>query len=347
MGVEYEDAKKMAEDLNNQPTGKDLDEMNFAMVKAMKSKPVKKRMLNKKVKVSDSEKKEFDKLDTDSKALESDKKSTDMTDDKMMNEIWANKGRVAESDDTDAKKRTDLEGAKKKIRKMTGMCMTSCPDNKSGMGFFHDKKSNICFKCKADCQKCSMYEGQCSTCAFGMYEVNDKSDLEVEDAEGKVSKISTKKCAKCHASCKRCSGPAEADCKGCPEGFQLDAKTKKCVKGTRCLPGTVQVDSADAECTNDDGTKCKECKACTDSNCHRCDDKLKCMQCKKGFTRSGAGACTKCSKGCLKCKDANTCLMCDKKFYLLENSKGGSSTKVMCVERCPVFYRAIGMKNVD
>lgn len=39
--------------------------------------------------------------------------------------------------------------------------------------------------------------------------------------------------------------------------------------------------------------------------------------------------------------------MCDKQYFLLENTKNtNSSAKVMCVSRCPVFYQAIGMKNV-
>jgi hypothetical protein len=39
--------------------------------------------------------------------------------------------------------------------------------------------------------------------------------------------------------------------------------------------------------------------------------------------------------------------MCDKKYYLLENAKNSnSSAKVMCVERCPTFYRAVAMKNL-
>lgn len=101
------------------------------------------------------------------------------------------------------------------------------------------------------------------------------------------------------------------------------------------------MDSADTECVEDDGTRCKECKACSDKNCHRCDATTSgaCKQCKKGFFRTSGGACTACSKGCLKCKDARTCLMCDKMYYLLENEKNSnSSAKVMCVKRCPVFY---------
>jgi hypothetical protein len=113
-----------------------------------------------------------------------------------------------------------------------------------------------------------------------MYEVDDQSDVEVEDDEGNVKKLSTKKCAKCHSSCKRCSGPKETECKGCAKGFQLSKATGKCVAGTRCQPGEVQVDSEDTECVEDDGTRCKTCKACTDKNCHRCDATLKCMQCK-------------------------------------------------------------------
>lgn len=39
--------------------------------------------------------------------------------------------------------------------------------------------------------------------------------------------------------------------------------------------------------------------------------------------------------------------MCDKKYYLLENAKNSnSSAKVMCVERCPVFYTPVGFKSL-
>jgi hypothetical protein len=227
------------------------------------------------------------------------------------------------------------------------MCQEKCPTNKEGMGFFHDKEANICYKCKSDCQKCGMFEGECSTCGWGMYEVTASSTTEVTDDDGNVQELTTKTCAKCHSSCKRCSGPAINQCKGCAKGFQLRNGT--CVTGTRCVSGEVQVDSADTECVEDDGTRCKECKACSDSNCHRCEDATagKCKQCKKGFTRSNSGNCVKCSKGCLKCKDADTCLACDRKYFLLENAKNSnSSAKVMCVERCPVFYTPVGFKDL-
>jgi hypothetical protein len=39
--------------------------------------------------------------------------------------------------------------------------------------------------------------------------------------------------------------------------------------------------------------------------------------------------------------------MCDKMYYLLENAKNSnSSAKVMCVKRCPVFYKPVDMKNI-
>lgn len=120
IGVEYEDAKRMSDEWDDQPSGKDLQKMNYAMVKAMKSaKPKGGRLLEEKkvkVKVSADEKTSFDKLDTDAKGGEKDKMSTDMSDDKMMNEIWSKRGRTEESDDSDDKKRTAMEGAKKKIR---------------------------------------------------------------------------------------------------------------------------------------------------------------------------------------------------------------------------------------
>jgi hypothetical protein len=39
--------------------------------------------------------------------------------------------------------------------------------------------------------------------------------------------------------------------------------------------------------------------------------------------------------------------MCDRKYFLLENAKNSnSSAKVMCVERCPVFYQPVPFKNL-
>jgi hypothetical protein len=344
MGVEYEDAKKLADRLDKPPTGSDLLKINFQMVRAMKTKPAS-RILAKVAPTAD-ETASLKAMETLG-ATESDKKSTDMTDDKAMNEIW-NSGGALEVSDDDAKGRKNAEGKQKKVRKMVGFCQKKCPDNMEGMGFFHEKVSNICYKCKSDCQKCGMFEGECSTCGWGMYEVESSTATEVEDDDGNIQEIKSKTCAKCHASCKRCSGPAVNQCKGCAKGFQLRNGT--CVSGGRCLPGEVQVDSADTECVEDDGTRCKECKACNDKNCHRCKTIAagQCMQCKKGFTRSSAGACIKCSKGCLKCKDAGTCLMCDKRYYLLENTKNSnSSAKVMCVERCPVFYSPVSFKNLE
>jgi len=52
-----------------------------------------------------------------------------------------------------------------------------------------------------------MFEGECSTCGWGMYEVAAAATTEVTDDEGNVKELTTKTCAKCHSSCKRCSGP--------------------------------------------------------------------------------------------------------------------------------------------
>jgi hypothetical protein len=346
MGVQYEDAVKMFDQVDKPPSGVELMDMNLKMVRAMKTAPAPVVRILAREAVTTEEKAEFDGIDAKGRE-ESDKKSTDMTDDKAMNEIWNKRGSGAFAE-TDQAGRQATEGEAKKVRKLVGMCLRECPANKQGMGFYHDKKMNICYKCKSDCQKCGQYEGECSTCGWGMYEEEASTETEVEDDDGNVVDVKVKTCKACHASCKRCSGPGESQCKGCSKGFQLRAG--KCVAGGRCKSGEVQVDSADAECVEDDGTKCKECKACSDSKCHRCKDATagKCMQCKKGYTRSNSGSCTKCSEGCLKCKDSSTCLMCDKMYYLLENSKNSnSSAKVMCVKRCPVFYKAVSMKSLS
>jgi len=184
MNASYEDANKMFDMIDKPPQGEDLLAINYQMSKAMKSAPAKLRILAKE-KVSTEEKKEFDAIDTAGKA-ESDKKTTDLTDDKAINEIWNSGGRLEAKDETDAKAREGLEKGKKKVRKLIGMCLPSCPSNKEGMGFYHDKKSNICYKCKSDCQKCGMYEGECSTCAFGQYEVESSEETEVTDDDGNV-----------------------------------------------------------------------------------------------------------------------------------------------------------------
>jgi hypothetical protein len=203
LNVDYEDAKKMFDRVDKPPTGNELLDINFEMVRAMKSKP-KARILAKE-KVSTQEKADFDAMETGAKT-ETDKKSTDMTDDKALNEIWNSGGKLpTKANATEARK--SAEGMQKKVRKLVGMCQKECPTNKEGMGFFHDKASNICYKCKSDCQKCGMFEGECSTCGWGMYEVAAAATTEVTDDDGNVQELTTKTCAKCHSSCKRCSGP--------------------------------------------------------------------------------------------------------------------------------------------
>lgn len=51
-----------------------------------------------------------------------------------------------------------------------------------------------------------MFEGDCSACAFGMYEVEAATATETTDDDGNTVELKTKTCAKCHPSCKRCSG---------------------------------------------------------------------------------------------------------------------------------------------
>lgn len=176
------------------------------MVQAMKAKPAPTtRILAPKEAISTAELAAFDTLDKAGK-VETEAKTTDLTDDKAMNAIWNSKGRL-ENVDGDASSRTKFEGKAKKVRKMVGICEKKCPENKAGMGFYYDKETNVCFKCKSDCQKCGMYEGECSTCGWGMYEVPAAATTEVTDDDGNVQELTTKTCAKCHSSCKRCSGP--------------------------------------------------------------------------------------------------------------------------------------------
>jgi hypothetical protein len=113
MGVEYEDAKKLADRLDKPPTGSDLLKINFQMVRAMKTKPAS-RILAKVAPTAD-ETASLKAMETLG-ATESDKKSTDMTDDKAMNEIW-NSGGALEVSDDDAKGRKNAEGKQKKVRK--------------------------------------------------------------------------------------------------------------------------------------------------------------------------------------------------------------------------------------
>lgn len=115
----------MFDKLDQPPSGSDLADMNFRMVRAMKSKPAgSSRILAKKA-ASTAELAEFSAMDTES-AKESDKLATDMTDDKLMNDIW-NNGGDGPMQDTEAGERTDVEGKVKKVRKLVGMCQRECP----------------------------------------------------------------------------------------------------------------------------------------------------------------------------------------------------------------------------
>jgi len=195
-------------------------------------------------------------------------RETDMSDDPVLNEVLNSEGRFEATDD-DAALRAEADQVKKPIKKLVGMCEAECPRNIEGMNFFSIPERGLCFKCKDDCQKCGEFEGECDTCAFGQYEVTSTEGTEIEDDDGNVELVYTKEGRQCHASCKRCTGPAADQCKGCYKGFQMRNNT--CVAGTRCLSGEVQVDSEDEECVNDDGTRCKTCKPCNDENCHRCE----------------------------------------------------------------------------
>jgi len=129
----------------------------------MKAKPAS-RILTRK-KVSTEEKAEFAEMGTKA-AKDTTMKDTDMSDDDAINAIWNTKGRQA-SETNSTKLRADLKSKKKPVRKLIGMCLKECPTNKEGMNFFLDKKTKVCYKCKDDCQKCGVFEGECGTCAFG------------------------------------------------------------------------------------------------------------------------------------------------------------------------------------
>lgn len=131
----------MFERVERPPSQQDFVDINFAMVRAMKTKPAR-RMLAREP-VSSAEKAEFDAMRTATEA-QSDKKSTDMTNDTAMNDIYNSGGRV-ELADNDTAQRTQSTSTKRKIRKLVGMCKRDCPSNKEGMNFYHDRRSNICY----------------------------------------------------------------------------------------------------------------------------------------------------------------------------------------------------------
>jgi len=146
MDVKYEDATKMFDKVDAPPSGSDLADMNFKMVAAMKSAPTR-RVLRQAP--TQEETADFAAMDTLA-AEESDELSTDMTQDKALNEIWNNGGDGVEQE-SDAAGRNAVETEAKKVRKLVGMCLRECPSTKQGMGFYHDKKTNVCYKCKSDC----------------------------------------------------------------------------------------------------------------------------------------------------------------------------------------------------
>jgi hypothetical protein len=90
IGVTYESAEKMFDKVDKPPSGKELADMNFAMVRAMKTAPASRRLLAKEP-LSASETAEFAAMDT-AGSEESDKLATDMSDDKALNEIWNSGG---------------------------------------------------------------------------------------------------------------------------------------------------------------------------------------------------------------------------------------------------------------
>ena len=164
----------------------------------------------------------------------------------------------------------------------------------------------------------------------------------------------SRRCEKCHDSCRECRGPGENDCLSCfPERFYTEDKnmcTEKCKfgyyeKGTYCAKVGHEEEKEDKG-TVPEGNKLD--LAAGESPAERCEESQferngKCVgKCpEKTFPSSEGGNCEECHNSCRECRGSGErdCLSCSKGRYFTQSEN-------MCTEKCPPgFYESTAGKN--
>ncbi|KAM9360686.1 proprotein convertase subtilisin/kexin type 5-like [Symphorus nematophorus] len=194
-------------------------------------------------------------------------------------------------------------------------CHLSCPDRTYSVD-----DTMVCTPCEdTRCEICD--ESQCHWCEDGFYVFDGKCVDHCR--EGFFVDEESRDCEPCHRACRTCGGPRYDDCDSCEEGFTL--KDGECSEARQllspCSEQHFRNSQGDCELCH---SSCKSCSDAGRENCSSCYSdhfltaRQTCMShCPSGtFANKVTSRCEDCSKGCVRCQDAQQCQRCLKGHYL-------------------------------
>ncbi|KCV70480.1 serine/threonine protein kinase [Fonticula alba] len=199
-----------------------------------------------------------------------------------------------------------------------GLCQPACPAGSfpSEAVSWLGSSEGVCALCSTGCASCSDID-VCRACIAGFVLREHQSSGQVtctdDCGSGHFADHANGRCAACHGSCAKCSGPGTCD---------------------TCAPGLVFVHSAPALCTDQCGAgrfanlSAGVCQSCA-ANCAACaGTAATCTACPAGkfldprtdgcvedcgssrFGDATTGSCAACLAGCGTCNDATSCEAC-------------------------------------
>ena len=193
-----------------------------------------------------------------------------------------------------------------------GLCLSSCP------GGYYNLDSN-CVICSLNCSSCN--STGCTVCADGFRMQNNKCYRACANSTTLLVTESDSCGVVCSSPCLTC-GSTDTSCLSCLSGFFLAYSS--CFSA--CPSGMYA-----------SGNICTLCP----QGCGSCINSTACLTCTTGFylfdnqclrscppmyypfindltnsnTNEIGNVCMACQSGCMRCSDANTCLMCTNDYY--------------------------------
>ncbi|KAK3565727.1 hypothetical protein QTP86_014189 [Hemibagrus guttatus] len=210
--------------------------------------------------------------------------------------------------------------------KLRTNCHKICPEKTYG-----DVIDMVCMPCDDYCINCD--ESQCYLCEDDFF-LSDGTC--VKKCKEGFYPDTRHECEPCHHECRTCDGPYYDDCDSCEDDMQLEHGRCVGVKPTvTCESLHFLNEQGDCEqchptCKLCWGPGAEECNTCTDgmfmdTSSHVCES-----SCPVGtFGNKTSGHCEACVQGCVKCNEAQHCLMCRSGLYLQNG---------LCVAKCIKGY---------
>ncbi|XP_046429629.1 furin-like protease 2 isoform X1 [Neodiprion fabricii] len=207
-------------------------------------------------------------------------------------------------------------------------CVAQCEDGYYSVAQPAGKP--LCLPCLHTCRTCTS-RLNCTTCNDGLQ--LQSGDCRSSCADGYYSDRG--QCAKCHMSCRTCSGPRRDQCVTCPRGWQLAAG--EC--HPECPEGFFRTSFGCQKCHH----YCKTCRAegplgCTSCPAHSMLDGGLCIECLSSqYYDSVTQLCKSCDSSCQRCTGPGkfSCLSCAAPLHI-------DKLNNQCVPCCPA-----GINNAE